>query len=276
MIKIQDSKFKNQNFIADFQSKIENRKSKIFLPLTAYCLLLAVFTGCAASNASRKEDAAIHYRVGIVHLNEGNIPEALKELTAAVETYHDDASFHNALGLAYFAKGMNDDAIKHLKEAAKINQKFSDAHTNLSAVYLEKKEWDTAISEAKLALADVFYTTPEFAWFNMGRAYYEKADYIKAEESYKKAIESNPRYLIAYNNLGLAYMKMNKDKEAADILGLAIKNMPNYADAQYNLGLVLIKLKNKKGALNAFQEVVKLVPDSEMAKSAKGYIDLLK
>ncbi len=245
--------------------------------LAAYIMLLVtVFTGCAASNKSRKEDADIHYRLGIVHLNGGNIPDALKELTAAVKTYHDDAGFHNALGLAYFAKGMNDDAIKHLKEAAKINEKFSDAHTNLSAVYLENKEWDLAIAEARIAIADIFYATPEFAYFNMGRAFYEKADYLKAEENYKKAIETNPKYTTAYYNMGLTYMKMNRDKGAADMFGLVIKNVPNYADAHYNLGLVLIKLKDKKGALNAFQEVIKLAPDSEMARSARGYMDLLK
>jgi len=242
--------------------------------LAAYILLLVtVFTGCAASNKSRKEDADIHYRLGIVHYNGGNIPDALKELTAAVEAYHDNAEFHNALGLAYFAKGMNDDAIKHLKEAAKINEKFSDAHTNLSAVYLEKKEWDSAIAEARIALSDIFYAVPEFAYFNMGRAFYEKADYIKAEESYKKAI---PKYAAAYYTLGLTYMKMNKDKEASNMFGLVIKNAPNYADAYYNLGLALIKLKDKKGALNAFQEVIRLTPDSEMARSAKGYMELLK
>lgn len=274
MIKIEKRKMMRKSGVKRRESQFKNQQSKS--AFIVFCLLFAVFYGCAVSNTSRKEDADIHYRVGIVHLNEGNIPEALKELTTAVEIYRNDAAFHNALGLAYFAKGMNEDAIKHLKEAVKINPKFSDAHTNLSAVYLEKKEWDVAVEEAKFALADIFYTTPEFAWFNMGRAYYEKADYIKAEESYKKTIESNPRYLVAYNNLGLTYMKMNKDKEAADVLGLAIKNMPNYADAQYNLGLALIKLKDKKGALNAFQEVIKLVPDSDMARSSKGYIELLK
>ncbi len=270
---IQESKIRTQ------EQEFKNWQSKgvlfFFLLFTVHCSLFTVFYGCA-SDASKKGDAEIHYKIGIVHLNEGNIPEAMKELTTAVEKYHNDATFHNALGLAYFAKGIHEDAIKHLKEAIKVNPKFSDAHTNLAAVYLEKKEWDLAIAEAKLALADVFYITPEFAYFNMGRAFYEKADYVKAEESYKKAIESNPRYWLAYNNLGLAYMKMNKDKEAADILDRAIKNAPNYIDANYNLGLVLIKLKNKQGAINAFQEVIRIAPDSEVAKSAKGYIDLLK
>ena len=269
----QESETRSQN------SELKSRQMKsalvFFLLVTVYWSLFTILYGCV-SDASKKGDAEIHYKIGIVYLNEGNIPEAMKELTAAVEKYHNDATFHNALGLAYFVKGLRDDAIKHLKEAIKVNPKFSDAHTNLAAVYLEKKEWDLAIAEAKLALADVFYTTPEFAYFNMGRAFYEKADYVKAEESYKKAIESNPRYMLAYNNLGITYMKMNRDKEAVDILERAIKSAPNYIDANYNLGLVLIKLKNKEGAIDAFQEVIKLAPDSEMAKSAKGYIDLLK
>lgn len=243
-----------------------------------FILIMAVLmmAGCAASDANRKEEADIHYKLGVAHLNDGNIPESLKELTTAVEKYHGNATFHNALGLAYFAKGIHEDAIRHLKEAIKIDPKFSDAHTNLSAVYLEKKEWDATISESRLALSNVFYTTPEFAYFNMGRAFYAKADYVKAEEAFKKAMESNQRYMVAYNNLGLTYMKMNRDKEAADILGLAVKNAPNYIDAYYNLGLVLIKVKDKKGALNAFQEVIRLAPDSEMARSAKGYLELLK
>lgn len=246
------------------------------LLLTAYCLLSTVFYGCAGSKADRKEDADIHYKLGVVHLNERNIPEALKELMTAVEKYPDEASYHNALGLAYFAKGLHDDAIKHFKKAIRIDPKFSDASTNLSAVYIEKKEWDAAIAAAQIALANILYTTPELAYFNIGRAFYEKTDYVKAEESFKKAIRSNSTYSQAYNSLGLTYMRMDKDKEAADTFRLVIKNAPNYADAHYNLGLVLIKIKDKKGAANAFQEVMKLVPDSEMARSAKGYIDLLK
>src|SRR3989337_2554902 len=213
-------------------------KFRVFILIIA----VLIMAGCAASDANRKEEADIHYKLGVAHLNDGNIPESLKELTTAVEKYHGNATFHNALGLAYFAKGIHEDAIKHLKEAIKIDPKFSDAHTNLSAVYLEKKEWDATISESRLALSNIFYTTPEFAYFNMGRAFYAKADYVKAEEAFKKAIESNQRYMVAYNNLGL----------------------------------ILIKVKDKKGALNAFHEVIRLAPDSEMARSAKGYLELLK
>lgn len=265
-VRIQESEFKNQQSKSVFI---------FFLLFTIHCSLFTAFSGCA-SDASKKEDADIHYKIGETHLKAGNIPEAMKELTTAVEKYPNDASFHNTLALAYFKKDMYDEAIKHFKEAIKINPKFSDAHTNLAAVYINKKEWDFAIEEAKLALADIFYTTPEFAYFNMGSAFYEKGDYAKAEESYKKVIQSNPKYIVAYNNLGLTYIKMNRDKEAADIFRVAIKNAPNYIDAHYYLGRTLLNIKDNKGALSEFQEVIRIAPESEMAKSAKEYINLLK
>ena len=71
-------------------------------------------------------------------------------------------------------------------------------------------------------------------------------------------------------------MKMNRDKEAADIFKIAIKNAPNYIDANYNLALVLLKIKDKKGAAGSFQEVIRLAPDSDMARSAREYLELLK
>ena len=144
---------------------------KSFRTITLLFIMCAITAACAASKANKKEDADIHYKLGVVHLNEGNIPDALKELTAAVETYPDDATFHNALGLAYFAKGMHEDAIYQFKKAVKIDPKFSDAHTNLSAAYLETKQWDAAVLEARDALSNIFYATPEFAYFNMGRGY---------------------------------------------------------------------------------------------------------
>ena len=107
-----------------------------------------------------KEEASIHYGLGLVHLNDGNLPEALKELTTAVEKYPDDATYHNALGLAFFARELNDDAIDHFKRAIEIKEDFSDAHTNLSAVYLQEGRWSDAISEANEALGNIFYNTP--------------------------------------------------------------------------------------------------------------------
>ncbi len=246
----------------------------LFLLITLNSSLITVFTGC--TGADLKEEASIHYRLGVVHLNEGNLPNALKELTAAVEKNPDDVAYHNALGLAYYYRDLDEQAIKHFKEAIRLDSKFSDAHTHLGVVYLKQKRWDESISECQIAAANIFYTTAETAYTNMGWAYFQKGDNEKAIDSYRKAINANPRYSLAYNNLGLAYMKMNRDKDAAESFMSAIRYSPNYADAHYNLGLVSIKLKDKGKAKESFQEVIRLLPNSEMARSAQEKLNLLK
>ncbi|MBI5892110.1 MAG: tetratricopeptide repeat protein [Deltaproteobacteria bacterium] len=259
------------------QAVSRGQKSKIlylFLLFTVHCSLFTVLYGCAATDL--KEEASIHYRLGVVHLNEGNLPSALKELTAAVEKNPDDVAYHNAFGLAYYYRDLDNDAIKHFKEAIRLDSKFSEARTNLGVVYLKQKRWDDAISEFQIAAANIFYTAAETAYTNMGWAYFQKGDNEKAIDSYRKAINVNPRYSLAYNNLGLAYMKVNRDKDAAESFMSAIRYSPNYADAHYNLGLVSIKLKDKSKAQESFQEVIRLLPNSEMARSAQEKLNLLK
>ncbi len=173
-------------------------------------ILLIGLSSCGPSKVQLMEEASVHYGLGVVHLNEGNIPEALKELTTAVEKYPDDATYHNALGLAFFARELNSDAIGHFKRAVEIKRDFSDAHTNLSAVYIQEGMWDDAISEANEALANIFYNTPAFAYLNRGRGYYEKAEYEEAVVDFERAVKANANYALAYYNLGLSYIKLDR------------------------------------------------------------------
>ncbi|OGP30659.1 MAG: hypothetical protein A2073_00665 [Deltaproteobacteria bacterium GWC2_42_11] len=258
--------------------KVQNKNTQyagIGLWVMPYCLLLIIFlTGCLS--AGLREEASIHYRLGVSHLNDGNLPVALKELTSAVEKNPSDPSYHNALGLAYLYRGLDHEAIKHFNEAIKLDAKFSEAHTNLGAVYLRQKKWDDAISEFQASVANIFYTTPEIAYNNIGWAYYQKGENEKAIDNFKKAITANSKYSLAYNNMGLAYAKMNKDREAADAFNNAVRYSPDYADAHYNLGEVLIRLNDKKRAVESFQKVIKLLPDTEIARSAQEKVNLLK
>src|SRR3989338_2477457 len=166
--------------------------SRISLILLASLLALS---SCATIE-KRKEESSIHYRLGVVHLSEGNLSDALKELTTAVELYPGDPSYHNSLGLAYFARGMNEDAKREMKEAVRLDPKFSEAHVNLSAVYMVERRWDLALEESREAVKNIFYRTPEAAYTNIGWAYHNKGDYQNALESYRKALELNPNYAL--------------------------------------------------------------------------------
>jgi Flp pilus assembly protein TadD len=128
-----------------------------------FAILLAALTACGPSLAERKKDADIHFKLGAVHLNDGNYIAALTELTRAIEKYPDDPSFHNALGLAYMFREMNREAEGSIKTAIRLDPDFSEAHVALSSLYRQDRDWDAAIDESKLALANIFYKTPEFA-----------------------------------------------------------------------------------------------------------------
>lgn len=238
--------------------------------------LLAGVTACGPSLAKKKDESAIHYRLGVVHLNERNLADALKELTKAVEMYPDDPSYHNALGLAYFAKGMNKEALASMDRAISIDRDYSEARVNKSAVYIVEKRWVEAIDEAKAALKNIFYRTPEYAWYNMGWSYYNIGDMEKSIESYSKATGANASYAQAWYGMGLAYEKTNRTKEAVAAYERAVVAFPGYVDAYFNMGMALVRAKDKPGAMKAFEKVIEIAPTSEKAQSAREYIGLIK
>lgn len=244
-----------------------------------YLILLFVvvaLAGCGPSLAERKEESKVHYELGVVHLSDRNLTEALKELTTAVETYPEDPSYHNALGLAYFYKGMNREAVASIKRAVDLDPDFSEARNNLAAVYIDEGRWDDAIAQAGAALENIFYSTPELALYNMGVAWYNKGDYEKAAESFSRAVNEQPAYAKGFRFLGMTYDRMGRPGDAAEAYRRAVRVQPGYVDAHFRLGLALVKLDDKEGALRAFNRVVEIAPESEMARSAREYIDLIR
>lgn len=244
----------------------------IIFPVAACMFLMS----CGPSLKERKEEADIHYRTGEVQFAEKNYSVALEELMKAVKLNPLDASYRNTLGLAYFAKKMYLEALKEFNEAVRLSPDYSEAHLNAGAVASELKDFDTAIAHFKAAAGNILYKTPEYAWNNLGWAYYNKGMYANAVESYKKAVEAVPDYQMAYYNMGLAYDKMNKADEASQAFKKTVELAPNFADAHYQLGLVSIRRKDKFTARQSFERVMELVPQSDKARSAKEYLDLLK
>lgn len=251
------------------------RAMKLKNVIICAALTFALFS-CTPTAEQRKQDADLHYQMGMVHFSDRAFAEALKELSLAIEKYPEDASYHNGLGLAYFARGINDKAIEQFSAAVAIDNMYSDAHLNLSAVYMEQKDWDRAITSAQNALKNVFYKMPENAYNNIGWALYRKGEYAKSIESYKKAVEINPQYAMAFNNMAMAYERANKPDDALAAYRAAINIDQNIASAQYGAGMLLLQKEDRAGAIRAFKKVIEVAPESELGLSATGQLELLK
>ncbi|UCH19601.1 MAG: tetratricopeptide repeat protein, partial [Deltaproteobacteria bacterium] len=88
----------------------------------------------------------------------------------------------------------------------------------------------------------------------------KKGQYDKAISDCKKAIEINPRFVLAYNNRGFAYSegKGQYDKAISDF-DKAIEINPRFAPAYNNRGFVyMVRLENKKKACSDWKRACEL------------------
>lgn len=63
--------------------------------------------------------------------------------------------------------------------------------------------------------------------YYLGRLYFQKNDYKKAIEIYKKGLTINPQSIILLYELGLAYSKLEKHKKALKYWGKLLKIAPH-------------------------------------------------
>jgi tetratricopeptide (TPR) repeat protein len=83
----------------------------------------------------------------------------------------------------------------------------------------------------------------------------------QAENLYRKAIEIDPEYSLAYNNLGKVLGDLKCYAEAEAAFRKAIELEPNHVAAYNNLGIVLRDLKRYDEAEAAFRKAIELDPN---------------
>jgi type IV pilus assembly protein PilF len=238
-------------------------------------LIGVLLLGCQTS-PQRKEEALSHMRLGDSLLQEGKPTQALGELLKAVELDPDDPQIHNVLGVVYLEKGMPVQAVGHFQKALALDPKYVEVRNNLGIAYLRVGKIQEAIRELNLAVASPVYTTPQFAYYNLGQAYLALQDYEQARANYLESLKLSPQYSLSYYGLGLTWKGTKSWEQAAEAFKKAVEYAPRFAPAHLELGEVLIRLNEPSLARLAFQEVIQLAPDSEQARKAKEKLKELK
>jgi Tfp pilus assembly protein PilF len=250
---------------------VNMRLAKLIMLLTASLLCCA----CALAEASRKE-GIYHYQMGVSYFNEGNMTSALTELTKAEEYDSSNPELYNYLGMAYYSKKKLEMAEKKYLAALSINPNHCDARNNLGVVYMDMQRWDDAIAQFRQVSEDIFYQNQVAAHINLGLAYMGKGDYPKALSTLRGVVADYPRDPRGRMNLGRVYSSLEKYDLAINEYKRAVEQDINYAVAYYYLGLAYIKTKNNIGAQAAFKEVIRIAPDSEIGQLSREYMDTMK
>ena len=119
-----------------------------------------------------------------------------------------------------------------------MHQNFALYHANLGEMCLQAGRLDQAISEGGLALA----LEPQnvHALNNLGIAHYDREEYDRAADYYRRAIALTPDAPEAHSNRANAALALGKVSEALTSYRRAIGLKPDYVDAHNNFAMALL------------------------------------
>ncbi len=126
----------------------------------------------------------------------GQMEEAVEMFQRSIET-NPTAEAHTYLGRAYRLQGRLGEAIEECKAAIEIDPEFGNSHNDLGAYLVDHGEFSGAIPSLERALQCERYATPQFAWFNLGRAYLALGDWSLARACQRQALKLAPDYTLA-------------------------------------------------------------------------------
>ncbi|MEW6117616.1 MAG: tetratricopeptide repeat protein [Nitrospirota bacterium] len=193
-------------------------------------LLLSFFlaSGCATVTVEEHQEAEYHYKMGISHLNEGNIQMAFVQLQKSLQLDPDNKETLHSLGLVYLQLEEYDNARELFLKAIAADRHFSDAHNSLGFTYMKLGKWQEAVASFKQALANPLYQTPEKAFYNLGIAYYRQEQFDAALDAFKSALKRTPSFTPPFYGLALVYNKLGRYGDAAAAMDRAIDADPVY------------------------------------------------
>jgi len=142
-------------------------------------------------------------RKALGHFYEAYHAQLRRDFNKAIEKYQESieiyptAEAHTFLGWTYSFMGELEIAIEECHRAIDVDPDFGNPYNDIGAYLIAKGEYEQAVPYLQRALNAKRYRAYHFAHFNLGRAREYQGDTINALRHYKRALELEPRYLIA-------------------------------------------------------------------------------
>jgi tetratricopeptide (TPR) repeat protein len=152
-------------------------------------------------------------------------------------------------------------AISETQRQSKINALFFEG---VRCEEQGKIDEAAKLYEETLALAE---HAP--AAINLGTILYNKRQFVRAEQLYRRATAANPDYALAFFDLGNALDELQRLPEAVQAYTAAIRLSPGYADAHYNVALAYERSNERRRALRHWRAYIKLDPVGPWSNHAR-------
>jgi len=91
--------------------------------------------------------------------------------------------------------------------------------------------------------------------------YQQKNDLTRAENIYRKILDTDPKHVSALNNLGVIYLSQKKNGKAIQTFTKAINLKSDYVDPYYNLACLYSQSGDTSRSLNYLKKAIKIKND---------------
>ena len=127
---------------------------------------------------------------------QGAFHEAIRLYNRSLEILP-TAEAYTFLGWTFSFMGDYDRAIESCQKAIQTDPDFGNPYNDIGAYLIETGKPEEAIPYLERALHAPRYESYCFPHYNLGRVYELQGQLFRAREEYNKALEKNPRYLLA-------------------------------------------------------------------------------
>jgi tetratricopeptide (TPR) repeat protein len=221
------------------------------------------------------KDAQGFYALGLAYQGLGKSDAAAGALQRAALLDPKNAAIRVSLGMLFAASGKTEAAIRQLEAAEHINPSDPDTHKEL-AVLLEKTgDRERARAEKAKLAALKSDSDKESAIAKLNEAagqHLSSGDARAAAESYRKALQLNPRDAKLHYNLSLALDKLGDLDSEQRELSRSIELDPDLAVAQNALGLLALRSGQQAEAEKRFKKTLAIDSTYSEADSNLGVL----
>jgi tetratricopeptide (TPR) repeat protein len=217
------------------------------------------------------KDAAIRFNLGMLLASTGKTGEAIAQLEVAERVHPSDPETHKELALLLEKTGSKERARAERAKLAALKSD-SDKETAIARFNEEANQYLSA-GNAKAAAESyrkALQLNPRDAKlrYNLSLALDKLGDFASERQELERTVGLNPNIAVAQNQLGLLALRSGRPAEAEQHFRKTLEIDPTFAEAQSNLGVLYSQQGKNAEAASRFQQAIKSDP-----KYTKAYVN---
>jgi Flp pilus assembly protein TadD len=203
--------------------------------------------------------------LGNLHLDAGQIEQAIIHFQRALKYSPENASTHSDLGIALFRMGQVDEAIVQFQKAVALQPEAPEGHSNLGNALVRKGQMEEAIIELRKAVK--IQSSDAVVQNTLASLLLRQRRADEAMDHFRKAVQIDPKLASAHSSLANLLLQRGQLDEAITHYQAAIEAQP--ANPYYLNNLAWVLATSPQAAVRNGARAVELAQEAERLSGGK-------